>query len=82
MSFKTLVTKLKKGGKSTASAKNIAGAVANKKRKGGGTGPTNRQKKTMTQPQIAAANKTMAANKKKKSGSATKMGKAYRGKLA
>jgi hypothetical protein len=43
-SFKKLVGKLKKGGKSEKAAKAIAGAVANYKAKGGGKGPTAKQK--------------------------------------
>ena len=43
-SFEKLVGKLKKGGKSEKAAKAIAGAVANYKAKGGGKGPTAKQK--------------------------------------
>jgi hypothetical protein len=43
-SFEKLVGKLKKGGKSEKAAKAIAGAVANYKAKGGGKGPTSKQK--------------------------------------
>jgi len=43
-SFKKLVGKLKKGGKSEKAAKAIAGAVASYKAKGGGKGPTAKQK--------------------------------------
>jgi len=42
--FEKLVGKLKKGGKSEKAAKAIAGAVANYKAKGGGKGPTAKQK--------------------------------------
>ena len=44
MSFKTLVTKLVKEGKSETAAKKIAGSVANAKMKGAGSGPTAAQK--------------------------------------
>jgi hypothetical protein len=43
-SFEKLVGKLKKGGKSEKAAKAIAGAVASYKAKGGGKGPTAKQK--------------------------------------
>jgi hypothetical protein len=43
-SFEKLVGKLKKGGKSEKAAKAIAGAVAQYKAKGGGKGPTTKQK--------------------------------------
>jgi hypothetical protein len=43
-SFEKLVGKLKKGGKSEKTAKAIAGAVASYKAKGGGKGPTSKQK--------------------------------------
>jgi hypothetical protein len=43
-SFEKLVGKLKKGGKSEKAAKAIAGAVAQYKAKGGGKGPTAKQK--------------------------------------
>jgi len=43
-SYKTLVNKLKKDGKSEKAAKAIAGAVASYKAKGGGKGPTAKQK--------------------------------------
>jgi hypothetical protein len=43
-SYKTLVNKLKKQGKSEKASKAIAGAVASYKRKGGGSGPTAKQK--------------------------------------
>jgi hypothetical protein len=43
-SFEKLVGKLKKGGKSEKAAKAIAGAVASYKAKGGGKGPTTKQK--------------------------------------
>jgi len=43
-SFKQLVSKLKKQGKSGKAATSIAGAVASYKAKGGGSGPTNKQK--------------------------------------
>jgi hypothetical protein len=43
-SFEKLVSKLEKGGKSEKAAKAIAGAVASYKAKGGGKGPTTKQK--------------------------------------
>lgn len=43
-SYETLVNKIKKSGKSEKSAKAIAGAVASYKAKGGGKGPTAKQK--------------------------------------
>jgi hypothetical protein len=43
-SFEKLVGKLEKGGKSEKAAKAIAGAVASYKAKGGGKGPTSKQK--------------------------------------
>ena len=43
-SYKTLVNKIKKQGKSEKAAKAIAGAVASYKAKGGGKGPTSKQK--------------------------------------
>ncbi len=44
MSFDSLVAKLVKEGKSEESAKKIAGAIANAKMHGAGTGPTEAQK--------------------------------------
>ena len=44
MSFKTLVSKLVKEGKSEVAAKKIAGSIANAKMKGAGSGPTAAQK--------------------------------------
>ena len=46
-SFKSLVAKLRREGKSKESAENIAGSIANYKAKGGGTGPTAAQKARM-----------------------------------
>ena len=46
-SFKGLVKKLQKEGKSKEAATKIAGKVANYKRKGGGKGPTAKQKARM-----------------------------------
>ena len=43
-SYNTLVNKLKKQGKSKKASKAIAGAVASYKAKGGGKGPTAKQK--------------------------------------
>ena len=43
-SYNTLVNKIKKSGKSEKAAKAIAGAVASYKAKGGGKGPTTKQK--------------------------------------
>ena len=43
-SYETLVNKIKKSGKSEKAAKAIAGAVASYKAKGGGKGPTAKQK--------------------------------------
>ena len=43
-SYDTLVNKIKKSGKSEKAAKAIAGAVASYKAKGGGKGPTAKQK--------------------------------------
>jgi len=48
-SFEKLVGKLKKGGKSEKAAKAIAGAVASYKAKGGGKGPTAKQKARMAE---------------------------------
>ena len=47
MSFKSLVNKLVKEGKSRAAATKIAGKVANAKMKGAGSGPTAKQKARM-----------------------------------
>jgi len=80
MSFKGLVSKLQKGGKSAGAAKKIAGAVAARKKAGYGAGPTTKQKARMSKSEIASANKVQA--RVKKGGSTTKMGKAHRGKLA
>ena len=44
MSFKTLVAKLVKEGKSEIAAKKIAGSIANAKMQGAGSGPTPAQK--------------------------------------
>jgi len=44
MSFKGLVSKLQKGGKSKAYATAIAGKIANEKMGGAGSGPTAKQK--------------------------------------
>ena len=46
-SFKGLVSKLQKKGKSKSVATKIAGKIANIKRKGGGKGPTAKQKARM-----------------------------------
>ena len=43
-SYATVVNKIKKSGKSEKAAKAIAGAVASYKAKGGGKGPTAKQK--------------------------------------
>ena len=43
--YDSFVSKLKKQGKSAKAAKAIAGAVASYKAKGGGKGPTAKQKK-------------------------------------
>jgi len=43
-SYKTLVNKLEKQGKSEKASKAIAGAIASYKKKGGGKGPTAKQK--------------------------------------
>ena len=48
-SYKTLVNKLKKQGKSEKASKAIAGAVASYKAKGGGKGPTAKQKVNETE---------------------------------
>jgi hypothetical protein len=48
-SYKTLVNKIKKQGKSEKASKAIAGAVASYKRKGGGSGPTAKQKAAMAE---------------------------------
>lgn len=48
-SFKQLTSKLKKQGKSEKAATAIAGAVASYKAKGGGSGPTSKQKTKMTE---------------------------------
>ena len=48
-SFKQLVGKLKKQGKSGKAATSIAGAVASYKAKGGGKGPTAKQKARMAE---------------------------------
>jgi len=66
MSFKGLVTKLQKGGKSGSDAKKIAGAVANYKKGGGGTGPTAKQKESMTPSQIRKAARVQKKNTKMK----------------
>jgi len=47
MTFKSLVSKLVRSGKSKAYAIKIAGKIANIKRKGGGSGPTALQRKRM-----------------------------------
>tara|TARA_R110002020_G_C16125315_1_gene760666 strand:+ start:678 stop:908 length:231 start_codon:yes stop_codon:yes gene_type:complete len=70
MSFKGLVSKLQKGGKSAASAKAIAGSVAKRKREGHGKGPTDRQKKRMSKEEIRSAAKVQRRIKR---GSKTKM---------
>tara|TARA_R100000656_G_scaffold22480_1_gene19993 strand:- start:69 stop:215 length:147 start_codon:yes stop_codon:yes gene_type:complete len=48
MTFKSLVSKLVRSGKSKEYATKIAGKIANIKRKGGGKGPTARQRKRMS----------------------------------
>ena len=50
MSFKSLVNKLMKEGKSKAAATKIAGSVANAKMKGAGSGPTAKQKARAKSP--------------------------------
>jgi hypothetical protein len=50
MSFKSLVNKLMKEGKSKAAATKIAGSVANAKMKGAGSGPTAKQKARSKSP--------------------------------
>ena len=47
MSFKSLVNKLMKEGKSKEAATKIAGKVASEKMKGAGSGPTAKQKARM-----------------------------------
>jgi len=48
-SYKTLVNKIKKQGESEEASEAIAGAVASYKRKGGGSGPTAKQKAAMAE---------------------------------
>ena len=48
-SYKTLVNKIEKQGESEEASKAIAGAVASHKRKGGGSGPTAKQKAAMAE---------------------------------
>jgi hypothetical protein len=48
-SYKTLVNKIKKQGKSEKASKAIAGAIASYKAKGGGSGPTAKQKESMAE---------------------------------
>jgi hypothetical protein len=48
-SYKTLVNKIKKQGESEEASEKIAGAVASYKRKGGGSGPTAKQKAAMAE---------------------------------
>ena len=50
MSFKSLVNKLMKEGKSKTAATKIAGSVANAKMKGAGSGPTAKQKARAKSP--------------------------------
>ena len=50
MSFKSLVNKLMKEGKSKAAATKIAGSVANAKMKVAGSGPTAKQKARAKSP--------------------------------
>jgi len=56
MSFKTLVSKLVKEGKSEVAAKKIAGSIANAKMKGAGSGPTAAQKARAGGPKMKPHN--------------------------
>ena len=64
MSFKGLVSKLQKGGKSKGAATRIAGAVANYKREGGGSGPTAKQKARMSKKAKKKATTKMRRHRK------------------
>ena len=76
-SFKSLSKKIdKQKGKSKKDAANIAGYIANIKRKGGGKGPTAKQKKRMSEDYDSLVNKI------KKSGKSEKASKAIAGAVA
>ncbi len=76
-SFKSLSKKIdKQKGKSKKDADNIAGYIANIKRKGGGKGPTAKQKKRMSEDYDSLVNKI------KKSGKSEKAAKAIAGAVA
>ena len=71
MSFKSLVNKLMKEGKSKAAATKIAGSVANAKMKGAGSGPTAKQKarakspaKKKTKKKVVTVSNTAAEKKR------------------
>ena len=75
-SFKGLVGKLKKEGKSETAATKIAGKIANIKRKGGGSGPTAKQKKRMSEDYDSLVGKL------KKQGKSAKAAGAIAGAIA
>mgnify|MGYP001185952118 CR=1 FL=1 len=76
-SYKSLSKKIdKQKGKSKKDAANIAGYIANIKRKGGGKGPTAKQKKRMSEDYDSLVNKI------KKSGKSEKASKAIAGAVA
>jgi hypothetical protein len=72
MSFKTLVSKLVKEGKSEVAAKKIAGSIANAKMKGAGSGPTAAQKaRAKGGPASKATNAAYARSKGRTASKAT-----------
>jgi hypothetical protein len=62
MSFKSLVKKLMKEGKSKEAATKIAGSVANAKMKGAGSGPTAKQKARIKKSPAKMKNKVKGAD--------------------
>jgi|VirMetMinimDraft_7_1064189.scaffolds.fasta_scaffold85262_2 hypothetical protein len=62
MSFKSLVKKLMKEGKSKEAATKIAGSVANAKMKGAGSGPTAKQKARIKKSPAKMKNKVEGAD--------------------
>ena len=82
MSFKTLVSKLVKEGKSEVAAKKIAGSIANAKMKGAGSGPTAAQKARSKGPKMKSDSKDFKPHSMYGSGGVVKFVKTMKEHLA
>ena len=82
MSFESLVEKLVKEGKSETAAKKIAGAIANAKMKGAGSGPTAAQKARSKGPKMKSDSKEMKPHNMYGSGGVVKFVKTMKEHLA